>query len=117
MPETFWSAADCKAAAFTWIGIPSGLITVTLLPMLHDMITLIIIKVSFYRIIFLLMLKMSPYWQFLEDMNIKAIQFVYAYLLPNIPVAFWAARDCNALEFTWIGFPSGLITVTELPMF
>ena len=33
----------------------------------------------------------------------------------NVPTAFWAAAACNALAFTWIGFPSGLITVTVLP--
>ena len=32
-----------------------------------------------------------------------------------VPTAFWAAAACNAPAFTWIGFPSGLITVTVFP--
>ena len=33
----------------------------------------------------------------------------------SIPVVFWAAAACKELAFIWIGFPSGLITVTVFP--
>ena len=32
-----------------------------------------------------------------------------------IPIAFWAAAACKELALIWIGFPSGLITVTVFP--
>ena len=33
----------------------------------------------------------------------------------SIPIVFWAAAACKELAFIWIGFPSGLITVTVFP--
>ena len=32
LPTAFWAAAACNAFVFTWIGFPSGLMIVTVLP-------------------------------------------------------------------------------------
>ena len=64
--------------------------------------------------LFLSILDELSFHRLLTLMTILAIITVTIYKY-NIPTAFWAAAACNALAFTWIGFPSGLITVTVLP--
>ena len=44
--------------------------------------------------------------QFIISLNVTSL---------NIPIEFCAEAACNALAFTCIGFPSGLIMVTMFP--
>ena len=48
-----------------------------------------------------------------NDASSCELHFWYEKL--NLPTTFCAAAACSAFAFTWIGFPSGLMTVTVLP--